>query len=378
MKYWLVLILLCAQQSLHAYSFLTHEQLIDLSWDWTIKPYIQRRYPHATAEDLERAHAYAYGGCAIQDVGYYPSGHRLFSDLTHYVRTGEFIEALFRQANNPDELAFAIGALSHYVGDTVGHPITVNPSVALQFPNLARRYGDNVSYAEDKHAHVQVEFAFDVNEVSKRRIAPAAYFRYVGLKVAIGSLSRAFLETYGLRFEDVLGQRRPAVRAYRFAIRNLLPRTAYAESLLHHKQFPEDEITPAFEILQQNLDKADFRKRWEPFRVQKPTLQTRLMAFVILITPKLGSLALLKIKGPTAETHERYVKGVNASTDTLRKFLATIRPFPHVDNSDLDTGAKVRPGGYPLTDDTYRKLVWQITKNPLVSPSAWWTTELPT
>jgi hypothetical protein len=144
-----------------------------------------------------------------------------------------------------------------------------------------------------------------------------------------------------------------------------LPRIAYAESLLHRKQFPDDEVTPAFEILQQNLNKADFRKRWEPFRLRKPKLQTRLMAFVILITPKVGSLALLKIKGPTAETHELYVEGVNASTDTLRKLLATIRPFPHVDNSDLDTGAKVRPGGYPLTDNTYCKLVWQITKDPL-------------
>lgn len=364
MRTWILLVLLCAQQPLSAYSFQTHEQLIDLSWNSTIKPFILSRYPHTTAEDLERAHAYAYGGCAIQDLGYYPGGNHFFSDLTHYVRTGEFIESLFRQARNSDELAFAIGALSHYVGDAIGHRLAINPSVAIEFPKLEKRYGSTVNYAQSPHAHVQTEFAFDIDEISKRRMAPAAYLRHVGLKVATGSLGRAFLETYGLHFERVLGQRRPVVRGYRFAVRSFLPRIAYGEALLHRKKFPPDDRTPAFEIFERNLESADFEKYWEPYRRQTPTFLTRVVAATIFIMPKFGPLALLKIRGPIPETHERYIDSVNASTTSLRKVLATKERYPYVPNLDLDTGEKVRPGGYPLTDETYFKLLVRVTKDP--------------
>ena len=107
--------------SADAYSLLTHEQLIDLAWSDSIVPLLLSRYPNLTQAELERARAYAYGGCVIQDIGYYPFGDIGFSNLTHYVRTGDFVVNLFRNAHNANELAFAIGALSHYVGDAVGH-----------------------------------------------------------------------------------------------------------------------------------------------------------------------------------------------------------------------------------------------------------------
>ncbi len=80
--------------------------------------------------------------------------------------------------------------------------------------------------------------------------------------------------------------------------------------------------------------------------------------------PKFGPLALLKIRGPIPETHERYIDSVNASTASLRKVLATKERYPYVPNLDLDTGEKVRPGGYPLTDETFFKLVARVTKDP--------------
>src|ERR1700735_5151108 len=112
----------------HAYSLLTHEQLIDLTWDSSIVPLLKSRYPDPTPAEIEHARAYAYGGCVIQDIGYYPFGDQFFSNLTHYVRSGDFIAWLFRNSRTIDEYAFAIGALSHYLGDSFGHSEVINPA----------------------------------------------------------------------------------------------------------------------------------------------------------------------------------------------------------------------------------------------------------
>src|SRR6185437_16463229 len=165
-----VAILLVLNRPVFAYSVQTHELLIDLNWNRTIRPFLLARFPHATAAELEAAHAYAFGGCAIQDLGYYPFSNQFFSNLTHYVRSADFIQNLFKQAKNPNELAFAIGALSHYVGDSIGHSEAVNAAVAIEFPKLARKYGPRVTYDENPHAHVRTEFAFDVNQISKHRM----------------------------------------------------------------------------------------------------------------------------------------------------------------------------------------------------------------
>jgi hypothetical protein len=100
-----------------AYSVLSHEAIIDSAWDTNIKPVLLKRFPHATPDELRQAHGYAYGGAIIQDLGYYPHGSVFFSDLTHYVRSGDFILALLRDAGESKELndyAFALGALAHY------------------------------------------------------------------------------------------------------------------------------------------------------------------------------------------------------------------------------------------------------------------------
>ena len=359
-----LIVLLLTQQSLRAYSVQTHEQLIDLNWKRVIKPFLLRRFPHATETELEQAHAYAYGGCAIQDLGYYPFGNQFFSNLTHYVRSADFIRNLFREAKNPNELAFAIGALSHYVGDTVGHHNAVNPAVAAEFPKLAKQYGPSVAYDEGPHAHVRTEFAFDINEISKHRMAPSAYLRHVGLRVPATLLANAFFDTYGLNFQDILGERRPVVRGYRFAVRSFLPRIAYAEVVLHRSGFPPDTPNAAFQVFQQHLADADFEKGWNQYR-KKPDLRTYLLAGLVVILPKVGPLSLLSIRGPTPETHQWYVQSVNASTSALEKLLnegnMTAGLLP---NRDLDTGEKVRPGGYRLTDETYAQLLKTLTRQP--------------
>src|ERR1700691_6661602 len=107
----LLLCLLLVCRPAGAYALLTHEQLIDLTWQSSLAPLLRSRYPNITAEELERARSYAYAGCVIQDIGYYPFGDPFFSDLTHYVRSGDFVVHLFQDAKDANQLAFAIGAL---------------------------------------------------------------------------------------------------------------------------------------------------------------------------------------------------------------------------------------------------------------------------
>jgi hypothetical protein len=156
-------------------------------------------------------------------MGYYPFGKEFFSDLTHYVRSGDFIVALLRNAHNANEYAFAVGALSHYLGDSIGHSESINPATAIEFPHLEKKYGPEVTYEENPHAHVRTEFAFDIDMLSHHHLAPAAYLRHVGFIVPRRLLEVAFFETYGLRLKEVLGPERPAIRSYRTSVRSFIP-----------------------------------------------------------------------------------------------------------------------------------------------------------
>ena len=390
-----------------AYSVLTHEQLIDLTWKQSIVPLLLSRYPNLTPAQLEEARAYAYGGCVIQDIGYYPFGDTFFSDLTHYVRSGDFVVNLFRDAHNANELAFAVGALSHYIGDTVGHAEATNRAVPIEFPKLAARYGPVVNYAQGEHQHVQTEFAFDINEIAHHRMAPVHYLRHVGLKVPTQQVSDAFYQTYGLG-EDFSGRRgaRVNVRGYRFAVHSFLPRIAYAVNLLHRRHEPADPDTPDMALLNKEVARVSTEDDWPLFR-RNPGIGTYTLAWFIYILPKLGPLKLVSIKGPSAATEEDYVHSVISSTASLRRVLARFTPPPTqqapglapampsnaaaaipisavpqttfsvasapkptndpnhpLPNLDLDTGIPVHPGGYPLTDSTYAGLLHRLAKTP--------------
>ena len=259
-----------------AYSLLTHEQLIDLTWKSSIVPLLLSRYPTLTPEELEHARAYAYGGCVIQDIGYYPFGDIAYSDLTHYVRSGDFVVNLFRNAGNADELAFAVGALSHYIGDSVGHSEATNLAVPVEFPKLRAKYGRVVNYAQGEHQHVQTEFAFDINEVAHHRMAPVHYLRHIGLEVPVRQLALAFYQTYGIT-EDFSGTRgrRINVRGYRFAVHDFIPRIAYAVTLLKRKHEPADPDTPEANELKQEVATVASENDWQTYRRMFQPNQTR-------------------------------------------------------------------------------------------------------
>jgi hypothetical protein len=395
-------LLLAACRPVFAYSLQTHEQLIDLTWKDSIVPLLLSRYPGLSPQQLDQARAYAYGGCVIQDIGYYPFGDASFSNLTHYVRSGDFVVSLFRNAHSANELAFAIGALSHYVGDSIGHSQATNIAVPIEFPRLRARFGPQVSYAEGKHQHVQTEFAFDVNEIAHHRFAPLRYLRHIGLQVPIKQLALAYYQTYGLteNFSATQG-RRFNVSAYRFATRSFIPRIAYAVTLLHRNSEPADLDTPeAIEIRKQVAEVA-LEDNWQLYR-RKAGIGTYALAGLLFILPKFGSLKLVSVKGPNAGTEADYMRSVNYSEATLRRLLARFTPptdsssapiilpllnpaspssqaqnsDPAIDdlrshdplhplpNRDLDTGRVVEPGGYSLTDSTYADLLHRITRQP--------------
>jgi hypothetical protein len=385
----LLLVLLAAgRQPARAYSLLTHEQLIDLTWQDAIVPMLLSRYPSLTSAQLDEARSYAYGGCAIQDIGYYPFGDQFFSDLTHYVRTGDFVLALFRNAHNANELAFAIGALTHYIGDSLGHSQATNRAVALEFPKLAARYGNTVNYAQGKHQHVQTEFAFDIDQIAHHRLAPLTYLRHIGLNVPVKQLALAFYETYGIT-EIFTGRgRRFNMSSYRFAARTLIPRTAYALTLLHRSHEIADPGTPDGDSIQKEAAAIAIENNWANYRHRKASFETHLLVILVVILPKIGPLSMMAIKGPTTAAEADYMHSLVSATSMIRNRLylftpvadrlpppagVLVTPFPQQSqdqqqhpliNRDLDTGQPVKPGGYPLTDNTYATLLDRLTSNP--------------
>jgi hypothetical protein len=350
-----------------AYSVLTHEELIDLAWNDSIRPLLLARFPGATEDQLRNAHAYAYGGCAIQDMGYYPFGKRFFSNLTHYVRTGDFIAWLFRNAHTIDEYAFAIGALSHYLGDSIGHSEAVNPATAIEFPKLARKFGSSVTYDQSPHGHIRTEFAFDIDELTDQAFAPPAYLDFIGFNVPARFLEQAFIDNYGFDIHEIMSRARPALRSYRTSARSFIPAFAEAEVVLHRHQFaphPDDE---AYHTFKERVARTNYDRRWK-HTYHGPGFKAHLLAIFVFLVPKIGAAADLAIKIPSPDTEERYLRSVNRTVDsfrtTLQKLASTPRSAIRLPNIDLDTGDHVKRGEYPLTDKTYADLLKRLTSRP--------------
>ena len=349
------------------YSVFTHEELIDLAWNDSIRPLLLAKFPGATDVQLRNAHAYAYGGCLIQDMGYYPFGKQFFSNLTHYARSGDFVAWLLSNAHTIDEYAFAIGALSHYLGDSFGHSEAINPATAVEFPKLRKKFGDSVTYDESPHGHIRTEFAFDIGELTDTAFAPSAYLRFIGLKVPRKFLERAFIHVYGFDIHEVLGRSRPALRSYRSSVRSFIPAFAEAEVVLHRHQFPPHPDDEAYRIFAERVSRTNYERRWK-HTYRGPGLKAHLLAFVIRIVPKIGAASDLAIKIPNPETQASYLQSVNHSVDVFHDILRKLREESNqpvkLANIDLDTGDHVKFGDYPLADQTYARLLERLTSKP--------------
>jgi Zinc dependent phospholipase C len=366
----LLLALILIPSSGAPYSVQTHEQIVDLAWKQSIRPILLKHYPNLTQAQLDEAHAYAYGGSAIQDIGYYPYGNAFFSNVTHYVRSGDFILSLLHNAQNANDLAFAIGALSHYIGDNFGHSAAVNHAVPVEFPKLQKKYGNSVNYAQGPHPHVQTEFAFDIDQLSRNRFAPAGYLSHVGLEIPMPLLRTAFFEIYGLNLTAIIGHHERAVRIYRHSVRSFIPNIAAAETLLHKNSFPRDTSGDDYDTVRTQLLQAATENNWKAYQ-HTPGFAIHMYAGLIFILPKVGPLSMLAIKGPVTQTEELYIHSL---ARTIEAFHDVLADYDNIDNRvvnrDLDTGQVVKPGGYPLTDQTYARLLNALVTQNAQNPNA--------
>jgi len=357
----LALMLLGVARPSSAYSLLTHEELVDILWKDQIQPLLLKRFPAATPAQLHSAHAYAYGGCLIQDIGYYPFGSKFFSDLTHYSRTGDFITNLIRDSADLDQLAFALGALAHYSADTSGHPL-VNRAVALGFPKLRARYGASVTYEDDTRAHIRTEFGFDMTQVAKNRYTSEQYHDHIGFQVSRPLLERAFLQTYGLRLEEVLAQVDLAIGSFRFAVSQIIPEMTRAALTVYHPELVKD--TPNFSKRRFlfNLSRAQYEKEWGK-QYRKPPFLDRAIGFALRWVPKIGQLKTLAFKVPTPEMEDLYFKSMNRTVEDYRTLLHQVgQGSLQFTNSDCDTGRPAHLGEYALGDATYARLLEELFK----------------
>jgi hypothetical protein len=352
-------LLLCLSGSSSAYSVLTHEQIVDLVWLDHIRPMLLKRFPNLTEEQLRKAHAHAYGGSLIQDMGYYPFGNKYFSDLTHYVRSGDFVVNLVRDAHDVNEYAFALGALEHYAADIMGHP-AVNAAVALRFPKLRARYGTAVTFAEDPKAHIRTEFGFDVVQVAKNRYSSDAYHDFIGFEVSKPLLERAFRDTYGIELTDIFNDEDRTIGSYRRAISSVIPKMTKVALVAREKQMVKEYPTLDRKKFLYYLSRAQYEREWGN-NYQRPGFGTRALAFLVRLVPKIGWFKALKVTDPTPQTEELYLKSVNASVERMNALLHdTDAGRLRLENRDFDTGKLTRPGEYELTDKAYSTLLHKL------------------
>jgi hypothetical protein len=339
------------------YSVLTHEAVIDATWKDSIEPLLLTRFPYATPEELHQAHAYAYGGAIIQDMGYYPFGNRFFSDLTHYVRSGDFVLALIEESKDLNEYAFALGALSHYAADTSGHQLATNLSVALMYPGLARKYGPFVTYEEKPSAHMKVEYGFDVDQVAEGNYAPKAYHDFVGFEVSKPVLERAFARTYALDMSSVFFSVDLAIGSYRHAVSTVIPRMTKVAWHLKRDEITNSHPSETKKEFVYNISRSGYRKQWGHI-YEKPGFVARLKAFFLRVVPKVGPFSGLAFHPPTPAIEQLYMKSFNETLDHYRiMLLAQQQHQLQLPNDNLDTGAVTGAAAYRLTDETYAKLL---------------------
>lgn len=354
----------------HGYAVLAHQALIDTTWESHLKPLLKSRYPDATEEQLSAAQAYAYGGSIIQDLGYYPHGSPFFSDLTHYVRSGDFVLALLRDAQNVYDYAFALGALSHYATDNQGHRLATNRAVPILYPKLKSRFGDFVTYEDDKLAHVKTEFGFDVLQVAKGQYAPESYHDFIGFEVSRPLLDQAFQQVYGVELISVLDDEEKALNSYRRDVSKLIPQATRIAWSLKSNEIKADEPGATHRKFLYNLSRAEYEKQWGK-DYQRPSRKERFYAFLYKLLPKIGPLKVLQLKTPTPETEKMFEESFNASVQEYQKLLGEERQGKlQLPNVNFDVGSETSGGKYRLNDDAHAQLLHRLAEKKFgcVSP----------
>jgi hypothetical protein len=333
-----------------AYSVLSHEALIDALWNTKLKPALLSKYPNATPDQLKKAHGYAYGGAIIQDLGYYPHGSKRFSDLTHYVRTGDFIVALLRQSRSLNDLAFSLGALSHYVSDLDGHRLATNVGEPILYPRLQRKYGKFITYEENPAGHLKTEFSFDVLEVAKGNFAPEAYHDFIGFDVARPLVERAFRDTYGLEMSDLFKDFPRALESFRRAVSKTIPKATRVAWAAKQKEIERAQPGMTRKRFIYVMNRSSYERNWSK-QYDRPTLGDRTLALIVKLFPPIGPLRDLKLKIPTPAVEKLFMDSFERSAKQFaEKINAAMNGSLELEPKNYDVGVVTPAGSYRLDD----------------------------
>lgn len=364
MTKWILMIalLLSVAAKSSAYAVLTHEAIIDSAWDGSIRPLLLKRFPNTTPQDLLEARKFAYGGSLFQDIGYYPFGSKFFSNLIHYVRTGDYVDALLRESQNVNEYAFALGALSHYLSDVDGHRLCTNIAVPILYPKLRRKYGNVVTYEEKPSAHLKTEFGFDVVQVARGNYLAESFHDFIGFDVSKELLERVIPEVYGLKFDDVFSNFGMAMGTFRFSIGELIPKTTKVAWQLKEKEIRQLNPQMTRAKFRYVMPRNEFEKQWGK-EYKKPGFGSKILAFFIRIVPKVGPFSALSFKAPTPEIEKMFLETYKTTVEQYRSLLIDEKRIRlSLENKNLDTGKLTTPGEYELSDETYAKLVQKLSE----------------
>ena len=355
--------LLLHARSASAYSILAHEGTVDAVWDSEIVPLLRERFVGLSPEQLTQARAYAYGGSLIQDLGYYPFGSHLFTNLTHYVRTGDFVQALIRGATTVDEYAFALGTLAHYASDNAGHPLAVNRAVPMMYPKVRAKVGDRALYVDSPASHVMVEFAYDVLQVARGGYVAQAYRDRIGFEVSKPLLERAVRETYAVDLGDMLLDIDLAIGTYRLAVSTTIPeltRIAWREK---HEEIAKRTPDVTEQAFVYTLSRQDYERDYGT-KYRKPGVFSRILAFLLKIVPKVGPFRPLDFEPLTADAERLFDESVAASRARYRALLQELRARRlTLPDTDFDTGHGPVFGDNGLADETNADLLHKLAKD---------------
>ena len=336
--------------------------IIDASWDKSIVPLLKDKYPNATAEELRVAHSYAYGGSLMPDMGYFPFGSEYFTNLVHYVRSGDFMQNLVDQSQNINEYAFALGAISHYLTDKYGHSLATNIAEPIVYPKVAKEFGHVVTYEQYPVFHSRMEFGFDVLQMARGNYASEQYHDFIGFNVAKPVLERAFMVTYGQDINDVFqGRLDLSISTFRWSVSNLLPsltRTAWALKKNDIKKLNPGITGRKFHY---KLKRKEYYQQYGKER-DKPKFGNRITAFIIRILPKIGPLKALRFSPPGPVAEKLFIKGFDTTLVVYAQVLSGLRndTRPELPDIDFDTGMPTREGEYGLADQTYSQLLLEL------------------
>ncbi len=351
-----------------AYSVLTHEAIIDSAWRSELRPLLLKRFPNATDDQLREAHAYAYGGAIIQDMGYYPFGSKFFSDLVHYARSGDFVLALLKDAQESGDLndyAFALGALAHYASDNLGHPVAINRTVPLVYPKLEAKFGPQVTYEDNPGAHLKTEFGFDVIEVARGQYANDAYHDFIGFQVAKPLLERAFEETYSIPLKDLFTNLDLALGTYRFSVSQAIPEMTKAAWAAKKKDIQGLQAGMTRRRFVYRISIASYQKDWDN-QYRRPGLGARFLAFLFRLIPKIGPFKAFAFKVPPAKAEGMFLASLDDTMGRYKELLEEVSDNRlQLTNENFDIGKPTRSGEYHLADQTYAKLVERLNSSKL-------------